>query len=345
MNLNKFRKGFTLIELLVVIAIIAILIGLLLPAVQRVREAANRATCANNMKQIGLAVHNYENTFGILPPSRCSVMIGKPGLNPGPATTTAAGNHTLYIMLLPYLEQEQLYNKFVTWDGVNTSYHGYDQRMAASATAPLVRGVKVKAYICPSDATINSSGYCGSNGDWQSGSYNYSYMVFGGVNPGQSFIGTNGGWGNNDFSKYTLASLPDGTSNVIGFAEKVGTCKNVSGNNNGANANGFVGPGTLDSGNNMAGTGGYGTLWAYNGPNRDWAPHLGPQTGGLWDQVPQVGIYDAAKCDNIGISTAHSAAKALMMDGGVRDINANISRVTMNRALVPNDGMPLGGDW
>jgi len=347
MNLIKFRKGFTLIELLVVIAIIAILIGLLLPAVQRVREAANRATCANNLKQIGLAIHNYENTYSTLPPSRYSGMIGSTiNVNPGPTPPSGAGKASLAVMILPYLEQEQLYNKCVTYDGVFTNMgdcNVWQMRMNAANATPVTRQVKVKVYVCPSDATIASTGFCTSNGDWQSSSYIYSYMVFGGGGGGNNYIGGTGY--DNDLSKYKLASIPDGTSNVIGFAEKVGACKNVSGNNNGVNANGFVGPGTLDSGNNMAGTGGYGHLWMYPGSNRDWAPYLGPQSGGLWDQVPQVGIYDASKCDNIGISTAHSAAKALMMDGGVRDINANITRVTLNRALVPNDGMPLGMDW
>ena len=344
MNLIKFRKGFTLIELLVVIAIIAVLIGLLLPAVQKVREAANRATCSNNMKQIGLAIHNYENTYSTLPPAKCSLMIGGTiNVNPGPTPSTATGNSTLQIMILPFLELEQLYNKFTTWDGGANGNNACDQRMTATAGAPLVRGVKVKVYICPSDATIASTGYCTSNGDWQSSSYQFSYMVFGGGGGGTNYIGGNG-YGN-DLSKYKLASIPDGTSNVIGFAEHVGACKNVSGANNNS-TNGFVGPGTVDTGGTVAATGNFGTLWAYPwGPNRDWDAYFGPQSGGLWDQVPQVGIYDASKCDNIGISTAHSAAKALMLDGSVRDIGSNITRLTMNRALVPNDGFPLGMDW
>lgn len=102
-NPTHRRKGFTLIELLVVIAIIAILIALLLPAVQQAREAARRSTCKNNLKQIGLALHNYNETFSVFPYATS---------NPGQCGFSNVTNHKGWLYLLPYLEQAALYNKF-----------------------------------------------------------------------------------------------------------------------------------------------------------------------------------------------------------------------------------------
>jgi prepilin-type N-terminal cleavage/methylation domain-containing protein/prepilin-type processing-associated H-X9-DG protein len=113
-------RGFTLIELLVVISIIAILIGLLLPAVQKVREAASRTTCNNNLKQMGLAIHNYHDVNKALPPSRV-----------GPQ------HATWFVIILPYLEQDALYKQ---WD-LSRTY--YEQPLT-------VQNAIVRAYVCPS---------------------------------------------------------------------------------------------------------------------------------------------------------------------------------------------------
>lgn len=139
MSKTRFRLGFTLVELLVVIAIIGILVGLLLPAVQAAREAARRMSCGNNLKQMGLALHNYESTFKVFPPG---------GVTPGGCCgTPSAGNWALFI--LPYLEQTNLYNQynFALW---NDSAPGRTTAVATDVNGPVVQTI-IAAYNCPSD--------------------------------------------------------------------------------------------------------------------------------------------------------------------------------------------------
>src|SRR5687768_10209175 len=122
------RRAFTLIELLVVIAIIAILIALLLPAVQQVRESARRTQCKNNLKQIGLALHNYLDVYSVLPPSYCVV----PGV-----TTTVGGQWSAFARILPYLDQANLQN-LIDWK-------------VAYSTQLNVATQRVPLYLCPSE--------------------------------------------------------------------------------------------------------------------------------------------------------------------------------------------------
>jgi prepilin-type N-terminal cleavage/methylation domain-containing protein/prepilin-type processing-associated H-X9-DG protein len=215
------RRGFTLIELLVVIAIIAVLISLLLPAVQSAREAARRAQCVNNLKQLGLATHNYIDGNGVFPIGTFKKSLNADG-SPPPGDLAASKcsgrhEHSILVRLLPYFEQAQLYNAF------NNAIHYSD---IPNAT---VQATGVSTIWCPSDGSISGAldftdftygmrftSYKGNAGTWFSpGRYQDSDCV-------GSLFGTLIGQANgvyNFYSKTTLASISDGTSNTMLMGE------------------------------------------------------------------------------------------------------------------------------
>jgi prepilin-type N-terminal cleavage/methylation domain-containing protein/prepilin-type processing-associated H-X9-DG protein len=184
------RTGFTLIELLVVIAIIAILIGLLLPAVQKIRESANRMKCQNNLKQLGLALHNYHDTAGGFPPARDSMM-----------------NFSGFVYLLPYIEQDNLcmsMDMMSTWDA------------PSNATS---RAVPVKIFLCPSDPVQQvPAGSAGVNYRFNQG-YNilYSGIPSGATN--SNMPPADGPFWQDSNTRF--ADITDGTSNTAAMSEKL----------------------------------------------------------------------------------------------------------------------------
>ena len=147
-RLGSRRPGFTLIELLVVIAIIGVLIALLLPAVQAAREAARRSQCVNNLKQIGLALHNYESANSRFPPGAITYQDIPLDCNVGARSTPGRG-HTFFTMILGYMEQQAI------WNAVNFNYnagggmeYGFQHGGAVNRTALISQ---INSYICPSD--------------------------------------------------------------------------------------------------------------------------------------------------------------------------------------------------
>jgi prepilin-type N-terminal cleavage/methylation domain-containing protein len=152
MSYFRRRSGFTLIELLVVIAIIGVLIGLLLPAVQKVREAANRTQCSNNLKQIVLAAHNYDSAFKRLPPGVVGSQLPRNLVPPNPYLSNTFVGTLAY--LLPYLEQENLYNQLqVNWSVPLTPDMGTGTS-AAWWLNPVnfqLAQTRINTFLCPSD--------------------------------------------------------------------------------------------------------------------------------------------------------------------------------------------------
>lgn len=198
--LSKARrglKGFTLIELLVVIAIIAILIGLLLPAVQQVRAAAARTQCANQLKQFGLAVHNYASGNNSTPPG-CMTYSSAPSPGGG-----VFGWCTFWFNMLPYIEQQPLYNQSNNgqcWGGNNT-----------------FQNKVLKLYVCPSDPTMASTLQCTTGaGGWGATSYAPNWAVFANKNTWSTQNGQSTATPN-----YNIGNIPDGTSNTVGIVERV----------------------------------------------------------------------------------------------------------------------------
>jgi len=319
----RYCRGFTLIELLAVIAIIAILIGLLVPAVQKVREAAARMSCTNNLKQIVLATHNCCDTnqttmpcgIGDYPPfkpngTRCSSNNAGFG--------SAFGG--VLFFLLPYIEQDNVYKSCICPSG-----HGYDpeQGVRPAGNGGVMQDI-VKTYTCPSDPTGNG-GFTG----WASaGSYAFNGMIF------------QADWnGNSHFP----ASITDGTSNTIFFTETYAMANGsqITPQYNGDatlwwwDYNSFETP-TASNGD-CGGLNYFGT--AYTPLIKPTLPFCATNT------TPWTWGGKVSTCMCRATSPHTGGINAGLGDGSVRFVSSGVSGATWFAACTPASGETLGSDW
>jgi prepilin-type N-terminal cleavage/methylation domain-containing protein len=302
MQRRQSTNGFTLVELLVVIAIIGALVGLLMPAVQRAREAAHRAQCLGNVKQIGLALHNCNDIHGRLPPmfGEFAGLLGEfrhwnPDvyddngvlIEPGYFDAPIYGSPVL-AHLLPYIERENLHRRAII-----TTYLTWGDRNDAN------RNTVIKVYECAADPSPPES-------SWAVGNYGANYQIFS--------LGAKDGW---QGAARIPASIPDGLSGTVFFAERYNQCSEKGG-----------------------------SLWAVGAHSPTWMAMFaykltGPEskfqiTPNPWNDV----------CDPKVAQSPHAGGITVGLgDGSARTISGSITGKTWWEACTPENGEALGADF
>lgn len=350
-------KGFTLIELLVVIAIIAILIGLLLPAVQKVREAAARTTCMNNVKQLALSTHSYHDANGVMPAFSM-------------ATTSEAGS--AHFFLLPYIEQDNVYRQ-------------------ANGNSYNVRTIGVKVFTCPVDPTVQGAQFGGDAVAMNTARTSANGVPYGAATYAINAQIATGQMTSGHITKgsTTMTAITDGTSNTVLFAERMAWCTGP--NFPTPTSTPRLNPGSvtwsiwargprfssagsplncpwsdgaptaaLPPANNASGPDGY-TWWdnaAFDQQYRTTAnlnagpgPRSDPNFRQNWDGgvVNPGGIQASAvprQCDYRRLQALHTGVMITgLADGSIRAVRANVSANTWMVVCNPKDGIVVPNDW
>lgn len=344
MLITARRRGFTLIELLVVIAIIAVLIALLLPAVQQAREAARRSTCKNNLKQMGLAAHNYEETYKRFPSA------GEYTNRSGAYTREFTPTST-FIQLLPYTDQAVVYN------GMNFSQHytfGYTSPTSKTNNAQAASTI-IASFLCPSNGYTTPDSKAFGQTDYMPLAYTDISATTGLRDAAGSDVDTALG----NYNK--IAATTDGLSNTILIIEDAGKAADIVGNKYAAgNVEGGLQPGVVGAALHGVTTVANGSVPAGApacAPNR-WAdPDSGSGVSGAaanrttiinQNKTP---IGGPATClwttNNCGsndepFSFHTGGCHALLGDGSVRFLSENLDTQVIRRLCARADGEPVG---
>ena len=357
-NPKSGAPSFTLVELLVTIAIFVVLIGLLLPATQKVRAAAFRTDCANRLRQIAIACHNCNSERGTIPPFKAE------GVPPQTFYGRSGNQGSWAFWLLPFLEQDRLYNQAI-YDGPDGDAYSCNVTLPPNSSSgkspppsippdPGTRGFvaqqSLKVFQCPSDPTIPTNGQTladpngyGTPQPYAVSSYAGNYLVFGTLlqnpfdpaKPYRPSILNPDGYAPTatepQMAGSNLARIPssftDGTSNTILMAEKFAS-----------DCNWYA------AGSDTAAQFG-GSLWAVSAENAQWAPAFAMESP--WADGTRFQVNPPADICNVAYpQTGHDGGMMVAMaDSSVRSIGLSISNTTWMAICTPNGGERLGADF